>query len=97
MQDQLKLLEALRAAFRAARDAGTALAGGAELTIDEALDAVEALRAAADAVEAAFITCECGRGPIVGGPVDVCLECELEPFGRAWQDEQWERLGQAAY
>lgn len=35
--------------------------------------------------------CDCGRGPIVGGPVPVCLECELGPFGRAWEEEMMER------
>jgi hypothetical protein len=36
--------------------------------------------------------CACGNGQlIVGGPVGVCLECELGPFGRAWEDEMMER------
>lgn len=37
------------------------------------------------------LICDCGRGPIVGGPVPVCLECELGPFGRAWEEEMMER------
>lgn len=37
------------------------------------------------------LLCECGRGEIVGGPVPVCLECELGPWGRAWEEEMMER------
>lgn len=40
--------------------------------------------------------CGCGNGElIVGGPVGVCLECELGPYGLAWQDEMRERMEQA--
>jgi len=92
-----KLLEVLRTAFREVRDAGMAVAGGAYLTTTETLDAVDALRFAADALEKAFLDCHCGRGPIVGGPVSVCLECELGPFGRAWEDEMRDRMDHAAF
>lgn len=41
----------------------------------------------ADAVPA----CSCGRGP-VGNLGTHCLECELEPFGVAWELEQMGEL-----
>jgi hypothetical protein len=38
------------------------------------------------------IPCDCGRGSYSSqAPRDHCLECELEPFGYAWQAEQRER------
>jgi len=92
-----KLVEALRAAFRATRDAGTVAAAGHGLTAAEALEVIDALEEAAALVEAAWLMCDCGRGPIVGGPVPVCLECELGPFGRAWEDEMRERAEYGAF
>jgi hypothetical protein len=42
--------------------------------------------------------CGCGNGQlIVGGPVGVCLECELGPFGRAWEDEMLDRMEQGVW
>jgi len=92
-----KLLETLRTAFREVRDAGVAVAGGVHLTSRETLDAADALRFAADALERAFLDCHCGRGPIVGGPVAVCLECELGPYGLAWEDEMRDRMEHPAF
>jgi hypothetical protein len=63
---------------------------------DEPLSAKHEHDLCADCVKTAL--CACGNGQlIVGGPVGVCLECELGPFGLAWQDEMYDRAMAGAW